>query len=383
MNSTVRQANCVRRKSRRWLKRLKWVSVGVTILFLVALFVIRNHLRTLTSLRRVAGTNAFVMDYYVDYNPDQIRKQGLDLNDLEGSYIRILLPSFAVPIADRVKRAYLPTKVEPIPESKLGHFCSTLCVCSGRDDTFLGRNFDSPNDAFLILRVHDNEGLASISVIDIAYLNLNRADLDKTSLIERIPLLFTPYYLMDGMNRHGVAVSSMSVPFATPQVFRDKPTITQATLMRMILDYAKTADEAVSLVREFSVHFVGHPEHLMVADGTGNSRVIEFIDGEIKVIAMESHWQVCTNETIWQSSEQERDDVCHRYRAGSEAAEQMPEKFGLEEVEDAIRTMSVDNWTMWTSVYDMTHREIRVFYKAKREHEFRDKLPMEKQRTKP
>lgn len=95
-------------KMSRWLRRLKWLAVAVVALFLVGLFVIQDHLRTLTSLRRVAGTNAFVMDYYLDYHPEQIRKHGLDMNDLEGCYIKTLLPRFAVPIANRVKRFYLP-----------------------------------------------------------------------------------------------------------------------------------------------------------------------------------------------------------------------------------------------------------------------------------
>src|SRR5262249_22450360 len=149
-----------------------------------------------------------------NYHLDEIRAHGVDVHDLEGSYIRALLPDFVAPVANRLKRAYLPKEIETIPENEPGHRCSTVAIHSRQGQVFFGRNFDYHNDACLILRVHDRMGLASVAVIDLAYLNLNRSDLDQTRLIDRLPLLFAPYYLMDGMNRYGVAVSDMSVPHA-------------------------------------------------------------------------------------------------------------------------------------------------------------------------
>ncbi len=211
-------------------------------------------------------------------------------------------------------------------------------------------------------------------MIDLAYLNLNRSDLELTSLIERVPLLFTPYYLMDGMNRHGVAVSDMSVPHAEPPVNPKKPAIIQSTLMRMILDYAKTADEAVDLVRAFNVQFVETQEHLMVADASGHFRIIEFIDGEVRVTPAEQSWQVCTNHTVWQKSERENDESCERYHTGSNAAERLGGAVEYDDASRVITSMSVDNWTMWTSVYNLTSRQARIRYKAKPDVEYRDSL---------
>ncbi len=366
--------NIADRKQRRWKRRLKGVAVFTSALVVVAVFVLKDPVRTLTSLRRVPGSNAYVMDYYVNYNLDEVRSRGVNVDDLEGSFIKALLPDFAVPIANRVKRAYIPSSIETMKASAGNHRCSTVAIKSEQAQVFFGRNLDYRNDAYLILRVHDRDGLASISVMDLAYLNLNRADLDQTGLLDRLPLLFAPYYLMDGMNRHGVAVSDMSVPHAEPPVTPGKPAIIQSTLMRLILDHAKTSDDAVELVREFNVHFVEQPEHLMVADASGNFRIIEFIDGEIRVTSTDQRWQVCTNQVMWQKSEQECDAACARYRAGSEAAERLSAGVGLADARDVIRTMSVDNWTMWTSVYDLTNRRMSVLYKAQIDTEYRDGL---------
>jgi len=360
-------------KPRRWWRRLRRAAIATLVLFVVVAFLVKDHVRTLRSLRRVPGTNAFVMDYYVDYHIDKIRDHGMDVHDIEGSCITTLFPDFIVPIANRVKRAYLPKKVKTIEDS--GNQCSTVALRSKNGDVFFGRNYDWKNDACLILRVHDRNGLASIAVIDLAGLNLNRPDLDQTSLIDRLPLLFAPYYVMDGMNRHGVAVSTMGLDRGKPPVNPKHPAIIKFTLERLILDYAKDTDEAVDLVRAFNVHFVGGPYHLMVADASGRSRIIEFIDGKIRVTANEGPWQVCTNDIAWKKSEIERDSSCPRYQTGSDAAEKLGGVFDYAAARRVARSMSVNNWTMWTSVYDLTTREARVIYKSSLDAEYHDEIP--------
>ena len=360
-------------KRGRWKRRLKWAGIAALVLFAAAAFLVKDYVRTLYSLRRVPGTNAFVMDYYADYHIDKMRGRGMDVHNVEDSCIATLFPGFTQPIATRIKRAYLPKEIKIVEEGR--DHCSTVALRSQNGNVFFGRNFDFNNDACLILRIHDQNGLASISVIDLAYLNLNRADLDQTSLVDRLPLLFAPYYVMDGVNRHGVAVSDMSVYPANPPVNPKHPAIILSTLERLILDYARDADEAVDLVRAFNVHFVVTPEHLMVADATGRSRIIEFIDGEIRVTPAEGPWQICTNDIVWQKSEVERSSSCSRFRNGSEAAKKLGEAVDYTDARRVARSMSVDKGTMWTSVYNLTTREAHVIYKSRVDAEYCDAIP--------
>jgi hypothetical protein len=325
------------RPGRRWLRP---AAVAALVVFLAVAFVVKDYVRTLYSLRRVPGTNAFVMDYYADYHIDKIRNRGMDVDAIEDSCIKTLFPDFALSLAARWKRAYLPNEIKVI--EKAGDHCSTVALHARSGNTFFGRNFDYDNDACLLLRVHDRNGLASIAVIDLAYLNLNRADLDQTGLLARLPLLFAPYYVMDGMNRHGVAVSDMAVEHAEPPVSAKHPAIIQSTLERVILDYAKDADEAVDLVRAFNVHFVEVPEHLMVADASGRSRIIEFIGGQIRVTSAERPWQICTNDVVWRKSEIERATACSRYRSGSNAAEKLGGVVDYADARRVARIMSDD-----------------------------------------
>lgn len=336
-------------------------------------FLVRDYVRTLWSLQRVAGTNAYVMDYYCDYHLEEIRSGGMDVQCIEDSCIRTLLPDLLVPIVTRIKRVYVPTELNTVDGR--GHHCSTVALSSQSGHVFFGRNFDWPHDACLILRVHDRDGLGSIAVLDLAYLNLNRADLDQTHLIERLPLLFAPYYMMDGMNRHGVAISGMSLGEVDAPRDPGRPDIIEATLMRIILDYAKDADGAVDLIRTFNVHFVDTEGHLMVADASGHSRIIEFIDGEIKVTPSIGLWQVCTNDIAWNRTEQERDDDCQRYRTGSDMADQLHGLVDHSEAVRVARSMAVEGFTMWTSVYNLTSGDARILYKSNPETEYRDAIP--------
>ncbi|MGA2257039.1 MAG: hypothetical protein ABSG53_20500, partial [Thermoguttaceae bacterium] len=148
-----------------------------------------------------------------------------------------------------------------------------------------------------------------------------------------------------------------------------------STLERVILDYAKDADEAVDLVRAFNVHFVVATEHVMVADAAGRSRIIEFIDGKIRVTPAEGPWQICTNDIVWNKSQLARANSCSRYRTGSDVAEKLGGVADFADARRLARSMSVDNWMMWTSVYNLTTGEAHVIYKSRLDAEYRDAIP--------
>lgn len=356
----------------RWKRRLKWLGLTTLAMLLVTAFLVKDYVRTLQSLRRVPGTNAFVMDYYVDYHLDEIRQRGMDVKHLQDSCTETLFPDFLLPIMTRLKPLYFSKPVKTIDHA--GDHCSTVVLRSKDNQVFFGRNFDYHNDVFLILRVHDHQGLASIAVVDLAYLNLNRKDLDQIGLLKRITLLGAPYYLMDGMNRHGVVVADMAVPHAEPPVDPDKPTVIHSTLMRLIIDYARNVDEAIELARSYNVNFVEVPVHLMVADASGKSRVIEFNGGELRVTSGHESWQLCTNHLVWQKSEQENDESCRRYRTGSELAAEV-EHLDEQAAKQVIQSMSVKDFTMWTSLYDLKQLKASITYRMQTDSEYRDSIP--------
>jgi hypothetical protein len=359
---------------RRWKRAVRRAALAVCVIILCGAFLLQDHICTLQSLRRVPGTNAYVMDYYVDYNIEQIRAKGMDVDNVANTLIDVFFPDLLVPVAAWAKGKYLVEEIKAVKTAV--ERCSTIAVRTPKGRMFFGRNFDWLHDACLILRIHDDRGVASIAVLDIHYLNLNRDDLDATNLIERFPLLFAPYYLQDGMNRYGVAVADMSVGGVEAPFDAAKPNLAHATAMRLILDYAKTTDEAIDLIKQYNIHFIDTTCHLMIADAAGKSAVLEFFDGELKVTPTYESWQVCTNHRIAGSDELANDQCCPRYCLASDQLARLNAEAGADDVMNIMASVSKENWTMWTSTYDLSNRELRLAHRRRYDAPFVGRLEL-------
>jgi hypothetical protein len=356
----VNGTTAIPRRRARLVRRVGIVSL---IAALCAAYLLQDHIRTLRSLRHIPGTNAYVMDYYVDYHIDQIRAHGMDVNNIEDGLIRVFFPDLLAPIASGSKGRFIDEKVETLPPG--AHRCSTVALRNGGGDVFFGRNFDWKHDACLIVKIHGRGSLSSVAVIDLHYLNLDRDDLETTSLLERIPLLFAPYYLQDGMNEYGVAVADMSVDGVAAPHDPAKPDLLHSTAMRLILDYAKTTDEAIDLLKQYNIHFAETTCHMMIADTAGKSAVVEFIEGDIKTTPPESFWQVCTNHQISGRTEEESDQCCQRYQSASHQLAALPSVATSAEVMNVMESIAQPDWTMWTSVYNLSTRELQLAYRQR------------------
>ena len=172
---------------RRWRRWLVWTTAALGVLMGVVVFCVWDDVRTLRSLRRVEGTNAFVMDYYANYNMEEIRQRGIDVENVEESFLEVYFPDLLLPVARRLRDHFMDQELGTVAAT---HRCSSLVFENNAGEVFFGRNFDWKHDAFLILRMHQGGEVTSVAVIDLAYLNLDRGDLEETSLFERIPLLF-------------------------------------------------------------------------------------------------------------------------------------------------------------------------------------------------
>jgi predicted choloylglycine hydrolase len=367
----VQETHQATAKSKRRKRILIWCAALSALAIAITAYGLRDYVRTLNSLRRIPGTNAYVIDYYADYKIDEVRAHGIDIDNAEESYLRVYFPKVLVPIARWLNQAYFGTTVETIPTD--GKSCSTVVLCQPNGAVYFGRNLDYEHDACLIVKVHRPELPATVAVLDLDYVGLNRDDLDTTSLLDRLPLLFAPYYLEDGMNEHGVAVADMTVENIKPPYDPARPNIIHATAMRLILDYAKSVDEAVKLLGEYNVHFVQERCHLMIADAAGKSAVVEFIDGNIRTTSTEDHWQVSTNHQIYGKTEQENDQACWRYRTASDMLAKLSDRADAGDVMKIMQAVQQGS-TMWTSVYNLSTGEFRFSYRQHYADPYMDRI---------
>jgi hypothetical protein len=373
MDDTSEQVAPVNKRKRgRWKRRFIRAAIVLSVILLCVAFVLKDHIRTLASLRRIPGTKAYVMDYYVSYNLAEVRAHGIDVNHVENSLMATYFPKWMMPFAGRLKNAYLSQPIATIPPEE---HCSTVVLHSNDGHVYFGRNLDYKHDACLILKIHGAGGTSSVSVLDLHYLNLDRDDLENTIVIRRLPLLFAPYYLQDGMNQYGVAVSDMTVEGVRPPNDPSHPNVIHSTAMRLILDYAKTTDEAIELLKQFNIYFVAEKCHLMIADASGKSTVVEFIDGQVKPTTTHENWQVCTNHQLCNRTEAENDKNCSRYLTASGELANLHGDGNADDVMKVMQSVSKSGRTMWSSVYDLTSGNFEIAYRQQYDHPYQDHIP--------
>lgn len=318
--------------------RKKWViAAGLSLAVLLAVVILfrgqLNQLRTLASLRKIDAFPLYQMHYYGDYGFANFLKVGVR--------------------SDRRSRSYSR-------ETDDGWACTCFSALGRKGPMIFGRNFDWYVHPALILFTNPPGAYASVSMVDISYLGYGK---EEPSWSERRRLVAAPYLPFDGMNVYGLTVGIMAVPYAGGGEDPNKVTIGGLHAVRLMLDYARDVEQAISLLEDYNIDFEpGPPLHYLISDSSGNSAVIEFIDGEISVIRNSEQWQVATNFVISHSRSQDRAYYCWRYRRAYHILEQAEGNTSENEAMALLEGVSQSGrfHTIWSAVYDMTTGHIQV-----------------------
>lgn len=162
--------------------------------------------------------------------------------------------------------------------------CSSFTAVSEEGDALFARNYDFAKTNTCIVFTEKNEGRhATISTVDLQFLGMD-VDSDVTGLMNKITCLAATYAPLDGINDAGVSCGIYMTyqgeeTVATDQD-TDKPDFTSTTLLRLILDYADSVEEAVEIASSYDMHDSAKTSyHYMVADSTGKSAILEWTAG--------------------------------------------------------------------------------------------------------
>lgn len=238
--------------------------------------------------------------------------------------------------------------------------CSLFVAFADTQRAIYGRNFDWDADPALLLFTDPPDGYAAVSMVDIRYLGFNRRNVSAlASWQRRRRLLRAPLLPFDGMNEHGLTVGMASVgPSSLPRDPR-KPTVGGLYMIRLMLDHARTTDEAITLLKQYNVAFRGGPPiHYLIADPTGHSAVAEFKDRKVYVIPNDQPWQSATNFYLAGTDERTRRRDW-RYQTAAESLEASEGTLGREAAMDLLRRVAQYH-TRWSIVYEMSTREIHI-----------------------
>ncbi|WP_410809160.1 linear amide C-N hydrolase [Micromonospora sp. 067-2] len=248
--------------------------------------------------------------------------------------------------------AYDPTAgTDAAPASPFG--CSLFVAGGDPARPLFARNFDWDANPALVLRTDPPDGYAAISLVDISYLGVGADPTGDRRLLDA-PLL--PF---DGMNERGLAVGLAADDAATARAEPGKPTVGSVRILRLVLDRAATVDEAVAVFDKHNLDFDGGPPlHYLLADATGASAVIEFVDGELRVERGTGGWQALTNVKVAGIPEQRRRED-RRY---GQIAAALTEARGALDATAAHRVLASvrQGHTRWSVTYGLRSGEVRL-----------------------
>ena len=256
-------------------------GIGIAILVLLAAIIVGigglwgNEIRTLLSFHKIVERDESHLDGAVyemtvagDYYFDEFLEQGGASEDGE-------LISF---ITGKLTKGLLDLEFTP-PDVA----CSSFTAKLDNGHQIFGRNYDYERTNTCIVYTNPGKGRhGSVSTVDLQFLGIDPAK-DVTKFMDKVTCLAVPYIPFDGMNDAGVSCGIyMTYQGPEESVATDqnteKPDITSTTMLRLILDYADSVEEAVELVSSYDLHDSATSSyHYMVADSTGKSAILEWV----------------------------------------------------------------------------------------------------------
>ncbi len=336
-------------------KIVKRIAIGVLVLVLASIIIVfsifYNEIATLQSVRKVDDNTLYTMEYKGDYGFDSFLEKGAS-NDKE-------LVSF---VTERLLKG-IPLKFS-IPD--LG--CSTFRAMTLEGDQLFGRNFDLTYSPAMLVKTKPENGYASISTVNLAFLGYNKDKLPD-NFQDRLISLAAPYAPLDGMNEKGVSIGVLLIPTEPTNQTTDKVDITTTTAVRLVLDKASNVEEAISLLKQYDMHSSANSSyHFQISDALGKSVVVEYIDNELKVVEQEGNYQAATNFLLTPGDYSfgyghERYDTLVSTLSSKNGILSEDEAMNL--LKDAAQQWHMNNKnemsaTQWSVVYNNTKKTVKI-----------------------
>lgn len=297
-----------------------------------------NSEKTLASFKKIDDFPLYVMDYHGDYGFAEYLKRG----------VRPSLDADA------------PTGEASPPAAAPPWACSCFVVRAEDGRILVGRNFDWRVHPALLLFTRPPKAFASMSMVDISYLGFGRSAPSEENMKQ---LLQAPFLPFDGLNERGLAVTMMAVPSSEGGREPKKVTIDSLAVIRLMLDYADTVARAIDLVSDYNVDFGGGPPiHYLIADASGDSAVIEYLNDRMRVVRGDGKFQASTNFLQFPDPPQNGRTDCWRYNRIFERLSRAEGRFSTDDGMDLLQSVAQtgDHPTIWSCLYDLSARDVRV-----------------------
>lgn len=236
-----------------------------------------------------------------------------------------------------------------------------------------GRNYDYPDDTAMVIHTRPDNGYESVSTAYPHFIVETPNWEPSTNLPKELIGYCLIYAPLDGMNEKGFYISILEAGDTekTVQTSKGKHDIQTTVAVRYLLDKADSVDKALELLKTFNMHSVfGIAYHFAMADTTGKSVVVEYINNEMKV----TDTKVVTNHYLTPDSEKPTPDASKntilRYNSAFGAGEAANWEMTPEQIRDALQAASSGQYhpdgsyiTIWSAVYEPNAKKITYYFR--------------------
>jgi len=334
-------------------KFLKWfgISLGVSLIIggISTGMILRKEITIYNSLKQVNEGNKnypfYSMTYKGDYGFDDYLKTG-SKNARE--YVKITLNETAHGLGEFL-----------IKESPN---CSSFTATAPNGDRLFARNLDTSEAIPLYLKTSPDNGYKSMSMVNLCLLNYDKNNMPNLFSKRFVNIFGTPYFPLEGMNEHGLSMSVLTAKIGSRAMEKkDKVTINDFSIIRMVLDKASTVEEAVEMIKNYNMKFANSewPSHFMIADATGASVVVEYVDGEMQTVYSDKSYQIVTNFVMYNNPK--------LWGFGAERYEAIETKLketnGILTEKEAMTLLSentIKGDEQWSAVYNLTQKKVYI-----------------------
>ena len=347
---------------RKTLKTLLWVFLALLAISLLGGWLMFGpFVKGAMSVQKL-DEGLYYMEYQGDDGFDKLMEKGggRTSSELAGYTMWFLSKGF-----------YPLPKPEP---DSVKYGCSSLVARSPEGAVLMGRNFDFPFGAGIILHCRPRHGYESITTFNADFYGFGEGWRPEGFANQYLALAGL-FFALDGINEKGLAVADlMAGDAAVTHQDSGKPAMTTTSAIKLLLNRAATVDEAIALLRSIDMHSdIGSAHHYAIADASGRSVVVEYVDDEIVVVespACANHYLCDAKLNVGLYEGDDRYDyLCARY---AETGGVMDEK----SLSSAIATVSSPDsepylGTVWTMLMDLTNPSVTYWSRRHFDKPFR------------
>lgn len=342
------------------MKKSKKIILSITVVLLavilVALGVFQGEAITLLSVKERGDTGIYEVNYAADYKLDELLAQGGASTEEE--------------LVQYILKTMLKGLPIDVPYEIPNLACSTFYAETPEKGYIFGRNLDNQTTDLAVIKTAPKDGYKSVSVVNLSFLGYNES-YTPDKLLDRINTLATAYFPLDGVNEKGLAVGVLQLQAPVTAQDTDKPDVGTTLAIRAMLDKCATVDEALEFLKSVDMYAAAKGcFHFQIADATGKSIVVSYVNNEIVVTEEKDGFIAATNFYLHKVPFKYEKQGLDRYAILKKTLKAKKSVLTAEEGMDLLNAARITGTdpdekgrvysTQWSSIYDLTNPSLSL-----------------------